>query len=99
MKLLLTKNELWNDNAHDYRSRIVTDCRACLATLLPQHSRWVSPSSLIRPYDDVVSIDHVFLGDHKAAHIMCSKLWLSALGICDDMSLMTVIYPLQTSWL
>lgn len=99
MKTLLARNDLWNDNAQDYLKQIMSICRGCRSMTLPQPSRKVSLRSLDRTFNQVICIDHMYLGDQCTVHVMDTKTRFSTGVICNDTSLAKAVYAFQGCWL
>lgn len=98
MKTLLIRNKLWSDEEPDYLKQTIAACRGRHSTALPQPSRNVSPKSLNQTFNDVLCIDHTYLGDQCIVHIMYSKTYFSADVISNDNLLPNAIYALRIGW-
>lgn len=99
IKTLLDRNDLWNDDARDYVTQVISRCKRCSSTMLPHPARQVSLRLLIRSFNQVVCVYHMYLGLNCFLHIMDTKTHLSAGIIYKDTSLNYAGYALQVGWL
>lgn len=82
MKILLNRNHLWSSEADDYLQKSVANFRVSCSTSLPQPSRKVSLSNVNQSFNEMICLDHMYLGEHYVLHGMNAKIRLSAGVIC-----------------
>ena len=70
IKLLLIRNNFWNDSAERYLNDAVEQCTGYRRTSLPKSKRKVSISSKSRPFNKVVRVDHFFFQELWLLHAM-----------------------------
>lgn len=70
IKLLLNRNNFWNEDAEKYLMRTVDICPACRHTALPQGTGKVSLKAWSRYFNALVYIDHFYL-----TNVTCFMLW------------------------
>jgi len=78
IKVLLQRNDIWNESVQDYLAMILERCTSCKTTSLPKQTRKVSLSSLNRSFKDLVCVDHMYLEDNCVLHIMDATTRYSA---------------------
>jgi len=99
MKVLLERNDLWDDSAHEYLSNVMQRCQKCRKTAPPKEERKVSLSTITRAFNSVVCVDHVFLGDTAVFHIMDSSSRYSAGMVVPNTSMSHAVSALETVWI
>ncbi len=70
IRTLLQRIHLWNEQVQHYLSKVVGECSSCRTTSTPPPNRRVSISSLNKSFNDIVCIDHLFLGSVTVFHVM-----------------------------
>lgn len=98
MRTLLQRNKLWNDQAQNYLSQIVSECPDCKASSTPPPNRRVSLASLNREFNDVLCLDHMFLDKTTVLHMMDVSTRFSVGTVVDSTSMENVIYHLENLW-
>lgn len=78
IKLLLIRNEFWNETVERYLSEIVEKCSGCRHMSLLVGTRKVSLSSMSRSFNELVCVDHFYLNDICVLHVMDSVTRYSA---------------------
>ena len=73
IKLMLSRNELWNKHCAKYLSHILDTHRECFAFKAPIGSRKVSLSSVSQDFNDLVCVDHFFLENLDVFRIMDAR--------------------------
>lgn len=97
-RTLLVRNNLWNENVQNYLSKLISECRSCVATSTPPPNRRVSLSSLIRAFNDAVCIDHFFLESVTVFLIMDVASRFSAGALVESTSMEPSIYAFELAW-
>ena len=95
IKVLLSRNELWNPDVKKYLAHLLDCCPDCTAVQAPKEQRPVSLSSMSREFNDVVCVDHSFLDTEKVFYITDSSSRYSAGGHVTDMGMQASIIALE----
>ena len=99
IKLLMERNELWDDQCSKYLSQLLETCPHCPVVQLPSPSRKVSLSSMSRQFNAIVCIDHLFLDGHDVLHMMDSRTRYSTGLIVPSTSMREAIIGYESKWL
>jgi len=99
MRILLERNNLWNKEVEKYLPLVLERCSNCHTTALPKNSRKVSLSSMSREFNNVVSVDHMFLGENCVFHIMDTKSRYSVGAIVESTTMAQAIEVFESTWL
>ena len=99
IKTLLERNKLWNPAVHKYLSTTVERCPSCNVTAEPKQERQVSLSTLNRSLNDVVCIDHLFLGNCSVIHIMDTATRYSVGQVVPDTSMTAAVLAFEAGWI
>lgn len=70
MRTILVRNGMWRLHAQVYVVQTVNECVNCVSYATTPPNRRVSLSSLDSESNNVICIDHFFLGDHTLFHVM-----------------------------
>ena len=97
IKLLLYRNNFWNDSVERYLNDLVEKCSGCRRTSLPEGTRKFSLSSMSR-YFNVVCVDHFFLHGLCMFHAMDSVTRYSACSIVPDTKLSSAVLAFESCW-
>lgn len=73
MNVLLERNRIWTKDVLTYLEQVLETCGTCRTTTLSKPARKVSLSSMSLEFNNVVSIDHMFLVASSVVHIMDTK--------------------------
>lgn len=98
IKILLGRNQLWDDDVKKYLISILVTCPHCKKTSEPTQSRKVSLSSMSRESNNTICIDHFFLEDFKIFHVMDSSTRYSAGMVVSDLTLQEACSALDVIW-
>ena len=99
IKLLLVRNNFWNDVVERHLKQIVEKCAGCRHTALPKATRKVSLSSLSRSFNELVCIDHFYLANLCLFHIMDTVSRYSSCSLVPSTSLNDAILAFESGWL
>lgn len=99
MQIVLIRNGIWSDAAHQYLTSVVERCTGCHSTALPQPRHKVSLSSLSRDFNDYVCLDPFFLDGIRIFLVMDASNRFSAGLVCDGTSIATAIHALEEIWM
>lgn len=80
-------------------SKIVAWCKECRSKSLPQSSHEVVLRSLNWMFNQIICIDHMYLGDQCVVREIDTKTSFSAGVVVIDTSLSDSIYSLHVCWL
>lgn len=84
MRVLLKRNNLWNEQVEKYLPQVLESCPICDTTARPKSARKFSLSSMSREFNKIVSIHHLFLGDNTVFHIIDTKSIYSVGGVVEN---------------
>ena len=99
IKILLQRNNLWNEEVNRYLSTIMEKCTSCKTTSVPQPSRKVSLSSLSRQFNDLVCIDHLHLENNRVFHVMDSHTRYSSGMVVQSLTMTEAIKVFECQWM
>ena len=99
MRVLLERNNLWNEQVEKYLPLVLERYPNCQTAALPKPARKVSLSSMTREFNKVVSVDHLFLGDNCAFHIMDTKSRYSVGAVVENTNMIDAIEVFESIWL
>lgn len=99
IKLLLIRNNFWNDSAERYLNDAVEQCTGYRRTSLPKSKRKVSISSKSRPINKVVRVNHFFFQELWLLHAMDSVTRCAACCIFPDTKLPTAVLAFESCWI
>lgn len=97
-RLLLERNELWNEAVPTYVAHSIENCTACKSTAAPQLSRKVSTSSLSKQFNEIVCIDHFYLDERRLMHRMDLVSRYSTVLAVDYLSTMDEVHAFEATW-
>lgn len=97
-QILLKRSNLWNAAVAKYVTEVISKCTACRSTAPPQPSRKVSISSLSKELNEIICIDHFYLGDLCLIHFMDLVSRYSAVQIVNTTSLQEVVNAFEAVW-
>lgn len=92
IRLLLKRNNLWNDAVETYVCRLVFRCVACRSTAPPQPSRNLSIWSLSKNFNDIVCNDRYYLESVPLTHCMDATIRYSAVSIASRASMDDAVF-------
>lgn len=92
MKALLERNNIWNEKTKNYLSNVVSICTDFKASSTPPPNRRVLLVSLNRDFNDVICMDHMFLGIVTVFHMMDVGTQVSVGTVVNSTSMDNVIY-------
>ena len=95
---LLKRNELWNEAVASYVHKLVEECTACRATALPHPNRKVSISSMSKHFNEVVCVDHFYLGEIRLMHCMDLVSRFSTVQVVDSANLDDAVSAFEACW-
>ena len=98
IRLLLQRNDIWNDHIEDYVHRLIEGCHKCQSTAPPQPPRKVSISSLSKGLNNLVCVDHFFLNGITIFHAMDTVTRFSAAQVVSSTSLEEAVLAFETCW-
>lgn len=99
MPTLLERWGYYSEDTAKHLSDQISRCGSCLGTAKPQPCRKVSLTSLNRLFNDLVSVDHLFLEGSRVFHVMDAQARYSAGIVCPDVTLAAAILSFETVWL
>ena len=99
IRLLLDRNELWDDPCSRYLSHVLEICPHCPIVQRPAPSRKVSLSSMFRQFNAIVCIDHLFLDRHDVLHMMDSRTRYSTGLLVSSTTMKEAIIAYESKWL
>lgn len=73
MKTLMERNGIWTKDVQHYLVQVMESCPSCKCAALPRPTRKVSLSSLTKESNEVVCVDHMYLGKNCVMHLTDSK--------------------------
>lgn len=98
-KILLQRNNLWNDTVEYCIQDLVPDCKSCHAFELLEPSRKVSISSLSNELNEVVCVDHFYLDELCVVHFMYMSTRFSTALMAEHRSINTAIRAFEETWI
>lgn len=98
IKILLQRNNLWNDEVMKYLARTIESCSSCHNTALPKPTRKVSLSTMSREFNDTVCVDHLHIDDMRILHIMDSATRYSAGAVVQTTNMEDAIIAFDSHW-
>lgn len=99
IKMMLMRNNFWNDSFETYLNETVEKCTACGKTSQPRGSRKVSLSSMSREFNDVVCVDHLLLNEVCVFHGMDTVTRYPSCAVVPDTSLSAAVIEFDACWL
>ena len=96
---LLDRVKLWNTEVEKYLNRVVSSCSNCAKTYEPKQFRKVSLSSLNRPFNDFICIDHVHIGDIRVCDIMDATTRYSVGYVVPNSAMESAFDVLDSNWI
>lgn len=99
IKLLLQRNEIWNDAIECYVSKTLQNCTSCRATAPPQPNRKVSISSLYKSFNQELCIDHLYLDKVRVFHVMDTVTRYSAGFVVENATMEHSIKAFEACWI
>ena len=97
-RLLLERNELWNDAVAAYVAQSIENCTACKSTAAPQPNRKVSISSLSKHFNEILCIDHFYLDEVRLMHCMDLVSRYSTALAVDSASTKDAVHAFEATW-
>lgn len=68
-KLLLERNNMWNDEGQKYLTELISKCTPCRSSAPPEPSRKVCIRSISKASNEIICMDHFYLGNRFIIHL------------------------------
>lgn len=95
MQMLRQRNKIWNEQIQNYLPSVFAECLDGKASsILPSNLR-VSLALLGVEFQNVVYMDHFFLGTVRVFHMMDVAMHFSVCALVDSTSMENVIYRMK----
>lgn len=98
-KLLLQRNNMWNEQVDTYVTNIISNCPSCNSTAHPQPKRMVSISTLSKKFNQILCVDHFYLDDVCSVHFMDLVSRFSTAQIVENTNQHDVVPPFESTWI
>lgn len=99
MRMLLDRNNLWNDAVEKYVGNLISSCTACRSTAPPQLSRKVLISSLSKQISDIVCVDHFYVHVVRLMHCVDAATRFSAAFVVSSASMNDAVFAFESCWI
>lgn len=99
MRMLLDRNNLWNDAVEKYVGNLISSCTACRSTASPQLSRKVLISSLSKQISDIVCVDHFYVHVVRLMHCVDAATRFSAAFVVSSASMNDAVFAFESCWI
>lgn len=98
MRTFLCRSRLWNENVHQYLSTTISHWINCKASSTPLPNHRISLSSLHRPFNKIVCLDHFYLEYVTSFHEMDVPIRFSAAHVVSSTNIAEAIYAFELIW-
>eukprot|EP00171_Calliarthron_tuberculosum_P000101 IDg101t1 len=98
IRILLERNDLWNEDVRKYLQSSIDLCPCCKVCEKPKAARQVSLYDIDGEFNDRVCMDHMFLDDLIVLHIMDSKTRFSCGSSVKSKSIEDAIECFELLW-